>query len=44
MNLLLNIKNWFHPYLSALLFINFSVANAQGVFFSEYAEGSSHNK
>ena len=44
MNSLLNIKNWFHLSLSALLFIGFSIANAQGVFFSEYAEGSSNNK
>ena len=44
MNSLLNIKNWFHLSLSALLFIGFSIAKAQGVFFSEYAEGSSHNK
>ena len=44
MNSLLNIKNWFHLSLSAFLFIGFSIAKAQGVFFSEYAEGSSNNK
>ena len=38
------LKNTITKAIALTIFLSFSVTNAQGVFISEYGEGSSNNK
>ena len=38
------LKNTFTKAIALTIFLSFSVTNAQGVFISEYGEGSGNNK